>query len=772
MRLFKFVEIAAVLFFLLGAFPLWADPTTQPRVQQTDIEYLGAFRLPQGTFGGSRFGYGGRALTYYKDTSGRETLFMQGHDWYPGLVAQVQIPEIVNSSNGDGLRRAILMQGFNDITEGRLPSAAGDKLGSMMVHDGKLIVGSYAWYDATNGQKQTIGTSSLDLATTGDFSGFYPPTGTNPGRLGRYMTPIPDEWQSLLGGPAMNGACCISIIGRTNYGPGVSVFDPDDVGSVSPVPVNELIRHTIDNPARMGTIMGGCGVDNDVWNCSSTMGGIAFPTGTRSVLFFGSIGLGPVCYKNLTGPSSCWGTDGYYAPPYRYQIWAYDANDLAAVKNGQKQSWQVEPYALLMTGFEYKTNTAGYTGVAFDPDTNRVFLVEANGEDPIIHVIRIKVGNSTLLPPSITSSGSAFATKGTAFSYQIAATNGPTGFNAVGLPSGLTVNAGTGLISGTPSVAGTFNVTLSATNASGTRTKILVLTVSEPGSLPLITAQPRSRIVNVGQVASFSVIANGAAPLSYQWQSRTSSAGTYANISGANNSAYITPATVLSQSGWQFRVIVTNSAGSVTSNGATLTIYPNSTILPAPTLNLPEYLPLNAEIPVTYSGSISAVSFEWSFIPLDLVAEGALSPTMSASSSNAATFRTSIPKANLGNLSLTPGRHRILVSAVDANNNQSAPAQAEVTLVAADLSGVRVYPNPWRSDRHATQSITFDNLAMGATIKIMTLSGHHVKTLSANGDVVRWDLKNESGEKAASGIYIYLIKSQNEKRTGKLILIK
>ncbi len=79
--------------------------------------------------------------------------------------------------------------------------------------------------------------------------------------------------------------------------------------------------------------------------------------------------------------------------------------------------------------------------------------------------------------PAITSSSSASGTAGTAFSYQIAATNSPTSYGATGLPSGLAVNSGTGLISGTPAAAGTSTVTLSATNSTGTGTAALTLTI-------------------------------------------------------------------------------------------------------------------------------------------------------------------------------------------------------------------------------------------------------------------------------------------------------
>src|SRR6202008_4462808 len=59
----------------------------------------------------------------------------------------------------------------------------------------------------------------------------------------------------------------------------------------------------------------------------------------------------------------------------------------------------------------------------------------------------------------------------------IAASNRPTSYGATGLPAGLAVNTGNGLISGTPTASGTSSVTLSATNAGGTGTATLTLTI-------------------------------------------------------------------------------------------------------------------------------------------------------------------------------------------------------------------------------------------------------------------------------------------------------
>ena len=83
---------------------------------------------------------------------------------------------------------------------------------------------------------------------------------------------------------------------------------------------------------------------------------------------------------------------------------------------------------------------------------------------------------------------------------------------------------------------------------------------------PAITTQPANATVTAGQTATFTVAASGTAPLAYQWQKN------FTNISGATSASYTTPATVSGDNGATFRVVVSNSAGSITSNSATLTV--------------------------------------------------------------------------------------------------------------------------------------------------------------------------------------------------------
>ncbi len=95
-----------------------------------------------------------------------------------------------------------------------------------------------------------------------------------------------------------------------------------------------------------------------------------------------------------------------------------------------------------------------------------------------------------ILPPTLRTPDRIHASSGSTWSYQIPASNlvpatRTPNFTATGLPSGLTVNATTGLISGTVPTVTTetdYNLTLSVRNIDGTTTKPMTLTVRPAGA--------------------------------------------------------------------------------------------------------------------------------------------------------------------------------------------------------------------------------------------------------------------------------------------------
>lgn len=387
------VSPLALFLALLSTFSA-ATPQQQPLVQKADLTYLGAFALPQGDYGTSRFGYGGQGVAYYLDPgTGKHTLFMEGHAWFPGHVGQVQVPaddQLVKSRDWSELNQATVLQNFSDVTDGHLaeigylPFVYG-----MLVYNNRLIIGASSYYDGGGEQVNSHGVSGLNLAGAGDFQGFFPMTGVaTPRSKGGHMTTVPAEWRTLFGGPALTGKGCLSIISNNSCGPCATVFDPDDVGNENPIPGNTLLFYPLDHPLAAPSSQ------NELFNLTTHMLGIAFPTASRSVLFFGRHGYGPYCYGigGAAGecPDPCDDSHGTHAYPYRAQVWAYDANDLMSVKNGIRQSWEIQPYAY-WTMDEITDVCSNPAGACYDPDTGRLYITDAQGEQALVYVYQITV---------------------------------------------------------------------------------------------------------------------------------------------------------------------------------------------------------------------------------------------------------------------------------------------------------------------------------------------------------------------------------------------
>lgn len=91
----------------------------------------------------------------------------------------------------------------------------------------------------------------------------------------------------------------------------------------------------------------------------------------------------------------------------------------------------------------------------------------------------------------------------------------------------------------------------------------------------------------------------------------------------------------------------------------------------------------------------------------------------------------------------------------------------------ADVLGAHVYPNPCNIKDGCT-GVTFTRLTLRSTIKIYTISGEYLRTITkdSNIDSIAWDLKTEAGRYVASGLYIYFIEGAGSSKKGKMIVIR
>jgi hypothetical protein len=259
------------------------------------------------------------------------------------------------------------------------------------------------------------------------------------------------------------------------------------------------------------------------------------------------------------------------------------------------------------------TFTSQPVGVTVTPGTPATFSVVVAGSGPILYTwqrngsdiagaanaatytltnptladsgasIRVVVGNSagminsnsallTVAPvvtaPTITAQPqSGNAADGSALTLSVAASGtGPFSYqwrkNGTAIASATQATYTTPLL--TPADTGTaYSVVV--TNGAGSVTSGNA-TVTVTYVAVAITTQPAAVSVAQGATATFTAAATGSAPISYQWRKNG------AAITGATAASYTTPATVAADEGALFTAVVTNPAGSVTTNAARLTV--------------------------------------------------------------------------------------------------------------------------------------------------------------------------------------------------------
>jgi beta-galactosidase len=204
-------------------------------------------------------------------------------------------------------------------------------------------------------------------------------------------------------------------------------------------------------------------------------------------------------------------------------------------------------------------------------------------------------------------------------------------------------------------------------------------------TMPSITTQPASQTVSAGQTGTFSVVAGGTSPLTYQWQSNG------VPIPGATAASYTTPATTAQNNGTDYTVVVSNTAGSVTSSAAVLTVTSSSNNSCSAVPSIPASV-------ISTATSTSQVNLSWSAssapssCTVSYNVYRSTTPGFTPASNNE--VANSIASTTFGDSGLAAATtYYYFVEAVDAAGSSSASAQVSAETAAIE-SCITLPPAP------------------------------------------------------------------------------
>src|SRR6266852_4250072 len=299
------------------------------------------------------------------------------------------------------------------------------------------------------------------------------------------------------------------------------------------------------------------GLPNGSYLVTPTHTGYSFTPGNQSTTVNGANATG----VNFTATAQTFSISGTITPTAGGSGATVTLSGAASAMTTTNSSGAYTLTGLASGVYTITPNNAGYT---FTPLSQNVTVSAAN-------VAGVNfTDNALAVAPTITTQpGNQTVTAGqTATFTVVAGGTAPLGYqwqkNGANL-AGATSNSYTTAVTTTSDSGSTFDVVV--TNTAGTVTSAAaILTVNPAPVAPTITTPPTNQTVTAGQTATFTVVAAGTAPLSYQWQKNG------ANLAGATSNSYTTAVTTTSDNGSTFAVVVTNTAGTVTSAAAILTV--------------------------------------------------------------------------------------------------------------------------------------------------------------------------------------------------------
>jgi hypothetical protein len=250
-----------------------------------------------------------------------------------------------------------------------------------------------------------------------------------------------------------------------------------------------------------------------------------------------------------------------------------------AVTVGQNANFSVTANGTATLTYQWKKNGTAIAGattaaltIANAQTTNagNYTVVVSNSVGNVTSATAILTVNLPVIAPTITTQPkSVTVTAGQTATFSVTA-NGTATLTYQWSKNGTAISGATSasLVIASAQAANAGSYTVTVTNSAGHVTSTAAVLTVNPAPVvvkPAITQQPTSLSVTAGQSATFSVLASGSGPLSYQWKKNGTA------ISGATSASYTISSTTTASAA-SYTVTVSNSAGSVTSSAAVLTV--------------------------------------------------------------------------------------------------------------------------------------------------------------------------------------------------------